>query len=152
MDPPMSALVVHNSFHSDRTCNSSQFIGLGMPIAGRGVEIHKKSNIGTPLKNQGLYFPRPIVSKLKPSFCPLLGRRSTFATEVDKFVVVKLRASEFTSSELCLSIVQVFIPRVFHYSSIGSRPGRRMPSSRNFSCKLCRCNPIVAAVRETFQR
>jgi hypothetical protein len=37
-------------------------------------------------------------------------------------------------------------------SSTGSRPGRRMPSSRNFSCKLWRCKPIVAAVRDTFQR
>ena len=36
--------------------------------------------------------------------------------------------------------------------STGSRPGRRMPSSRNFSCKLCRCKPIVAAVFDTFHR
>lgn len=43
--------------------------------------------------------------------------------------------------------------RVNSYSSsIGSRPGRRIPNSRSFSCKLCRCSPIVAAVRETFQR
>lgn len=39
-----------------------------------------------------------------------------------------------------------------HSSSSGSRPGRRIPSSRNFSWRLCRCRPIVAAVRETFQR
>ena len=37
-------------------------------------------------------------------------------------------------------------------SSVISCPGRRIPSSRNRSCKLCRCRPIVAAVREIFQR
>ena len=26
-----------------------------------------------------------------------------------------------------------------------------MPNSRNFSCKLCRCSPIVAAVREELE-
>src|SRR5882757_11369707 len=37
-------------------------------------------------------------------------------------------------------------------SSEISCPGRRIPNSRNRSCKLCRCSPIVAAVREMFQR
>ena len=40
-----------------------------------------------------------------------------------------------------------------HSSSSGaSWPGLRMPNSRRRSCKLCLCKPIVAAVREIFQR
>ncbi len=55
-------------------------------------------------------------------------------------------------SLLCVLFVLCNLCVNFYSSSMGSRPGRRIRNSRNFSCKLCRCNPIVAAVRETFHR
>src|SRR4029077_17167108 len=72
-----------------------------------------------------------------------LGEHGASAKSDERFISAKSRAGA----------TRLNVAQNAHSSSSGaSWPGLRIPNSRKRSCKLCRCKPIVAAVREIFQR